>query len=176
MKATTLTLLSLIILRLGADQGQAQENAQQYRYMCPPDFIHLGHSCYFFSREMATWHSAHFSCRDRGSQLASLETRWEDNNVRSYLNRPEFAPLNRWVGGIYNWSRRQWKWASSGAEMAYNGFLTQSFPRSSRWRCVYLSPDIGYRWNHKLCTTAMHYLCETAETRLPNNGDSAATI
>ncbi|MPC52095.1 C-type lectin domain family 2 member D5 [Portunus trituberculatus] len=68
-----------------------QIEVQHKRYACPPDFIHLGHRCYYFSSEMATWHSAHFMCKDLGSQLAELETRWEDNNIRSYLNRPEFA-------------------------------------------------------------------------------------
>ncbi|XP_045138240.1 C-type lectin domain family 2 member D5-like isoform X4 [Portunus trituberculatus] len=67
-----------------------QIEVQHKRYACPPDFIHLGHRCYYFSSEMATWHSAHFMCKDLGSQLAELETRWEDNNIRSYLNRPEF--------------------------------------------------------------------------------------
>ncbi|XP_063862308.1 C-type Lectin CRL-like [Scylla paramamosain] len=171
MKASTIPVLLLILLATrGKVYGQAR--VQYRRYACPPDFIHLGHRCYYFSSEMATWHSAHFLCKDLGSQMAALETRWEDNNIRSYLNRSEFAPLNRWVGGIYNWSRRKWKWAPSATVMSYNGFLTQQFPRSSRWQCVYLSPRLDYRWNHQFCTTSMHYLCETSEVRISHVNDS----
>lgn len=81
---------------------QTQENGQQQRYACPVEFIHLGNRCYYFSSEMASWHSAHFSCRDRGSQLASLETRWEDNTIRSYLNRPEFGEMSYFLYFVYN--------------------------------------------------------------------------
>lgn len=42
---------------------------------------------------MATWHAAHFACRDRGSQLAALETQWEDTTIRNYIRKPEFGMI-----------------------------------------------------------------------------------
>lgn len=42
---------------------------------------------------MATWHAAHFACRDRGSQLAALETQWEDTTIRNYVRKPEFGMI-----------------------------------------------------------------------------------
>ncbi|XP_042217716.1 perlucin-like protein [Homarus americanus] len=168
MKGHFLFIIILVLLsRQGWCQDQnGQDNERQQQYLCPPNFIRLGHSCYHFSVEMTTWHNAHFACRDLASQLAALESQREDENVRTYLGKPEFASLNRWVGGIYNWSTRQWTWGSSAEVMPYNGFATSEFPSSSRWHCVYLSPDISYRWNHALCTSFMHYICETHQIRV----------
>lgn len=86
------------------------------------------------------------------------------------------APLNRWVGGIYNWSRRQWTWGSSASDMSYSGFLTPQFPRSSRWHCLFLSPVINYRWNHDLCTQFMHYLCEAPLIRIPDPNEIVVAV
>ncbi|KAK8753364.1 hypothetical protein OTU49_004072 [Cherax quadricarinatus] len=160
-------LVFLFLSKKGWCQDQTtQEDAWRQRYICPPNFIRLGHSCYYFSSEIATWHNAHFECRDLQSQLASLESQWEDQTVLNYLNKPEFATLNRWVGGIYNWSTRQWTWGSSAEVMPYNGFMTQDFPTASRWHCVYLDSSSNYHWKHTLCTTMMHYICEARQTRV----------
>ncbi|XP_063591130.1 perlucin-like protein [Penaeus indicus] len=168
-----LLILVLFVASGGICHGQ---DAYQPQYSCPPNFIRLGNSCYYFSTDMNSWHSAHFACRALNSQLAALETRWEDQTLRNYMNKPHFAPLNRWVGGIYNWSRRRWTWGSSASDMSYSGFLTPQFPRSSRWHCLFLSPVIHYRWNHDLCTQFMHYLCEAPLIRIPDPNDIIVAV
>lgn len=40
---------------------------------------------------MASWHEAHYNCKDLGSDLARLEKKWEDKNMRAYLNKPELG-------------------------------------------------------------------------------------
>ena len=62
-------------------------------YICPPNFVRNGNSCYYFSTHIATWQEAHFECKDKGSELARLEKGWEDRNMRSYLNRPELGKI-----------------------------------------------------------------------------------
>ena len=61
------------------------------RYICPADFVRLGNGCYFFSSHISSWQNAHFACRDMGAQLASLDSRWEDTTIRTYLSKPEFG-------------------------------------------------------------------------------------
>ncbi|KOB73042.1 C-type lectin [Operophtera brumata] len=41
-------------------------------YVCPPHFIRLGHSCYFFSEEQANWHDALFACKTIFGRRASF--------------------------------------------------------------------------------------------------------
>ncbi|XP_042883297.1 perlucin-like protein [Penaeus japonicus] len=167
----------LLILVLFAVSGKCQSQEVYHpQYRCPPNFIRLGNSCYYFSTDMKSWHDAHFACRGLQSQLAALETRWEDRTLRNYMNKPQFASLNRWVGGIYNWSRRQWTWGSSASVMTYSGFLTPQFPRSSRWHCLFLSPVLNYRWNHDLCTQTMHYLCEAPLIRIPDPNEIVVAV
>jgi hypothetical protein len=60
-------------------------------YLCPAGFVRLGNACYMLSQHIATWQDAHFACRDLGSQLAGLETAWEDKTMRKYLNKPELG-------------------------------------------------------------------------------------
>merc|ERR1712071_456509 len=69
----------------------------RHRYYCPPDFVRLGNGCYLFSSHITSWQNAHFACRDVQAQLVVFENRWEDSTIRSYLTRPEFAPLERWI-------------------------------------------------------------------------------
>jgi hypothetical protein len=60
-------------------------------YACPPQFVRLSNSCYLLSKQVLSWQDAHHYCRDMNSHLASLETLWEDENMRSYLNRKELG-------------------------------------------------------------------------------------
>lgn len=42
---------------------EGHRNTTKMSYVCPPQFIRLGHSCYFFSDNNATWQSALFACK-----------------------------------------------------------------------------------------------------------------
>ncbi|CAH2215638.1 jg21836, partial [Pararge aegeria aegeria] len=39
------------------------KNHTKMSYVCPPQFIRLGHGCYYFSENKATWHDALFACK-----------------------------------------------------------------------------------------------------------------
>uniref|UniRef100_A0A2H1VNV4 SFRICE_028840 n=1 Tax=Spodoptera frugiperda TaxID=7108 RepID=A0A2H1VNV4_SPOFR len=41
---------------------EGQRNNTKMSYVCPPQFIRLGHSCYYFSENKATWQAALFAC------------------------------------------------------------------------------------------------------------------
>ncbi|GBP77902.1 hypothetical protein EVAR_89555_1 [Eumeta japonica] len=43
-------------------------NTTKMYYVCPPHFIRLGHSCYYFSENKATWQNALFSCKMSSSE------------------------------------------------------------------------------------------------------------
>ncbi|KAF2361047.1 C-type lectin fold [Trinorchestia longiramus] len=89
-------------------------HALLFCYECPPQFLRLGNGCYYFSKRMETWTMAHFECRTRDSQLAVMDSAWEDRVIRGHLSRRAMTRLNRWIGGIYDWNQEQWVWGSSG--------------------------------------------------------------
>ncbi|KAF4518149.1 hypothetical protein B566_EDAN008851 [Ephemera danica] len=129
-------------------------------YLCPAGFVRLGNACYMLSQHIATWQEAHFACRDLGSQLAGLETAWEDQTIRHYLNKEELARLERWIGGIFNWEQKRWIWGSSGKRMSYQGFSRRSPNEERQWHCVLLDPTRLYRWTHRSCIEQRHFICE----------------
>jgi len=137
------------------------------RYICPADFVRLGNGCYFFSSHISSWQNAHFACRDMGAQLASLDSRWEDTTIRTYLSKPEFARLERWVGGRYDWNGQHWIWGATGQPMAYLGFGELTSARTLEWHCIYLDPQQALQWNHKICTHLLHYVCEVPLLKAP---------
>jgi len=141
-----------------------------YKYVCPPEFLKLGNGCYYVSKALGSWQWAHFECRERDSQLAALGSQWEDSVLRGYLNRPTITPLNRWIGGIHDWQRGRWQWGSSGAAMAYQGFLSvgEGAAVSPQWSCAYMNPELYYRWSYAKCTEKMHFICEAPFKKVKN--------
>ncbi|XP_069686437.1 snaclec coagulation factor X-activating enzyme light chain 1-like [Periplaneta americana] len=152
-----LLLLLLLGTCLCADDS---EGDMKKTYVCPSDFVRNGNSCYFFSTHMAAWQEAHFACQDKGSDLARLEKAWEDRNMRSYLNKPELAPLERWIGGIYNWETKRWVWAATGRRLTYQGFSRRSPKEDPTWHCIIMDPKMMYKWGSRSCVHRKHYICE----------------
>jgi hypothetical protein len=161
MGVTTSTMWHWILLLLGAylTTGVPEEDMKKM-YVCPPDFVRNGNSCYFFSTHMATWQEAHFECKDRDSELARLEKGWEDRNMRSYLNKPELAHLERWIGGIYNWETKRWVWGATGRRVGYQGFSRRSPTEDPKWHCIVMDPVMMYKWGIRSCVHRKHYICE----------------
>ncbi|XP_059473470.1 C-type lectin domain family 7 member A-like [Neocloeon triangulifer] len=142
------------------DRDERRNETTRPNYVCPPDFVRLGNSCYLLSKQILAWQEAHHYCRDMGSHLASLETAWEDGNMRDYINRKELARLERWIGGRYNWETSKWIWGSSGKRMGYQGFSRRNSNDDRTWHCVFMDPTRQYRWAHKSCFQALHFICE----------------
>ncbi|XP_045493019.1 uncharacterized protein LOC123692325 [Colias croceus] len=149
---------------------EAHKNSTKMSYVCPPDFIRLGHSCYFFSENKATWQSALFSCKDRDSNL-SVPARWEDRNLRNYLNRPAVEKASRWIGGIYDYSTRAWKWGGELRDMHYQSFskMKKMTPDELKWHCIAMSPEIMYRWAARNCFEPRQYICQTKLKKVPKS-------
>ena len=76
---------------------------------------------------------------------------------------------NRWTSGIYDWQNNQWVKGDTGEPLTYWGFITQRPPHSWKWYCIYMAPNLYYRWNHDLCTKKMHFICETSFVKSENN-------
>jgi hypothetical protein len=62
------------------------------------------------------------------------------------------ARLERWIGGLYDWSGQKWLWGATGQPMNFLGFGELTEGRLREWHCVYMDPEQSHKWNHKLCT------------------------
>ncbi|RXG69190.1 Low affinity immunoglobulin epsilon Fc receptor [Armadillidium vulgare] len=159
-------LLTIFIIVSKGIYSKETENRKILSQLCPKGFLRLGHSCYYFSADMMTWQEAYFDCLHREGTLTSIESPWEDLLLRTYLNNPQLARLNRWIGGEYNWLSKNWIWGASGKPMRYLGFPPRDVPLGGHWQCVYLSPSLLYRWNFASCFSIMHYICKAPQRRI----------
>ncbi|XP_063621247.1 uncharacterized protein LOC134793566 [Cydia splendana] len=143
-------------------KGVEGYNTTKKVYTCPPQFIRLGHSCYFFSETKATWQNALFACKDRESNL-TVPARWEDRNLRNYLNKPGIERVSRWIGGIYDYAARAWKWGGELRPMRYQSFskMRKLKPEELQWNCIAMEPELLYRWAPESCYESRQYICKT---------------
>lgn len=159
--------LLLIVLYLtdiaGNEIKDESKTIRRNSYVCPPHFVRLGHRCYFFSRDSAPWQEAYFKCRDRRSNLLVLRNANQDKHVRRILMAKNTAPLERWIGGLYDWKQTSWKWAS-GKPLTYEASLAvnESTDKSQlRWHCLFMDPQKSYKWNAANCMEKKHFICHT---------------
>lgn len=151
-------------------QGVEGRNSTKMSYVCPPQFIRLGHSCYYFSESKATWQNALFACKDRDSNL-TVPARWEDRNLRNYLNLPSIEKASRWIGGIYDYGSKSWKWGGELLKMRYQSFskMKRMKPEELQWHCIAMMPDLFYRWAPKSCIEPRQYICQTKIRKIPKS-------
>ncbi|OWR45634.1 uncharacterized protein LOC116765597 [Danaus plexippus] len=149
-----------IALIYNCDSVAARNHSMSY--VCPPQFIRLGHSCYFFSENKATWQSALFFCKDRDSNL-TVPARWEDRNLRNYLNKPNVDKASRWIGGIYDAASRSWKWGGELRPMHYQSFskMKKLTPEQLQFHCIAMIPELLYRWAPRSCFEPREFICQT---------------
>ncbi|RVE47238.1 hypothetical protein evm_008106 [Chilo suppressalis] len=145
-------------------------NSTRMSYVCPPSFVRLGHSCYYFSDKKTTWQNALFSCKDRDSNL-SVPARWEDRNLRTYLNKPGVAKASRWIGGIFDYNAKAWKWGGELRSMHYQSFskMRKLSPEELQWHCIAMMPELKYRWSPASCYEPRQFICQTKLRKVPKS-------
>lgn len=164
MKGVIKSLLTLLftvatVVALDRLQSALAEKNQS----CPSNFVRLSHRCYFFSKEKATWQDAFFQCHSMKSNLAIIKNRNQDKLINRVLTGKSMEPLERWLGGRFDWQRKQWKWAASGKPLSYNGFgwpMRKKDESQLQWNCIVVDPNWGYRWNSRSCLEDKHFICQ----------------
>ncbi|XP_073951770.1 uncharacterized protein [Choristoneura fumiferana] len=149
---------------------EGHSNSTKMVYVCPPQFIRLGHSCYFLSENKATWQNALFACKDRDSNL-TVPARWEDRNLRNYLTKPGIDHVSRWIGGIYDYGARAWKWGGELRAMRYQSFskMKRMTPKELQFHCIAMMPDLLFRWSPRSCYEPHRYVCQTKLRKVPKS-------
>ncbi|XP_066258202.1 uncharacterized protein [Euwallacea similis] len=140
-------------------------------YACPPNFIRLSHRCYYFSTEKATWQDAFFQCHSMNSNLAIIRNSNQDKVIKRALSRRTIDPLERWLGGFFDWHRKQWKWAASGKPLSYKGFdkFVSQDEKNLQWSCIVVDPALEYRWNARSCLQEKYYICQKKISPVASN-------
>lgn len=157
-------LLFIAFLSVSSSEVIPLRSSFRQSYVCPPKFVRQGHRCYFFSKQAMTWSDALFECREKHSNLAIVQNKNQDKLIRSFLSKKTLDPLERWLGGVYDWGNMAWKWAASGKALSYNGFpkeAAQQNKETLQWHCIIMDPAKQYLWSSRTCTEKKHFICQT---------------
>ncbi|KAL1496953.1 hypothetical protein ABEB36_007997 [Hypothenemus hampei] len=106
------------------------------------------------------------------SHLAIIKNANQDRLIRKTLNKKTLEPLERWLGGRFDWHRKQWKWAASGKPLTFKGFDKSVNLESNdtlQWSCIITDPRLEYRWNAKSCLEEKHFICHKKIFTITNN-------
>lgn len=155
-----LILFSLFIVIIAQNATNSDTPIKKI-HICPKNFVRVGRRCYFFSRNSVTWQEAIHKCRDLHSSIAIIKTANQDRRIRKILSRPTHAIHERWIGGMYNWKKMKWLWATTGKALTYQGFYSQNFTEVQKWHCIIMDPAVKYKWNTRPCVESKPYICHT---------------
>jgi lectin-like protein len=129
---------------------------------CGLDEVRWGASCYFFSRDVATWDDAQNLCRERGSgwDLVALNSPAENGWVRSETDASADLQIgfnDKDTEGDHVWSN-----GSCRAFTAWDSSTSQpnNTPPGSE-QCTRMTVAAGTGWEDKACNDDAHpYACE----------------
>ena len=116
--------------------------------ICPRNWTMLGNHCYkSFRRSIyVTRNEASNSCIKEQSNLASIDSKEEQNLIIAIFVKSKTPPKKVWVGGkrIQN----QWKW-DDGSSFEYTNWSGNE--PDSEENCMYLHYDKNYAWKDANC-------------------------
>ncbi|CAG9771469.1 unnamed protein product [Ceutorhynchus assimilis] len=167
----TKRVISNVLLFLSIVTATSVERKAAKNYGCPSNFIRLSHRCYFFSKEKATWQDAFYQCHSMHSSLAIIRNSNQDKLIKKTLSKNTMEPLERWLGGRYDWQQKRWKWAASGKPLSYKGFdkSVNQEEEILQWNCIIIDPLLQLKWNFRSCLEQKHFICHKKIQSITNN-------
>ncbi|KAK9738854.1 Alcohol dehydrogenase transcription factor Myb/SANT-like [Popillia japonica] len=132
-----------------------------------------------------SWENAKWKCQERGSSLAVISSKNQNNALREFLRKgyvgkkPPYSTriqtdVPRWMGGQYDWNSARWKWIYNGKIIPWHQFDGPVNTKNLAWHCLIMDPKNNYRWNASICFDKNYYICQT---RLVNRkADEAANL
>ncbi|XP_022908901.1 uncharacterized protein [Onthophagus taurus] len=127
---------------------------------CSDGFVKIHNFCYYFSVEAENFDGAEFKCRERKSNLAVIHNKRQDRELKNYLIKQYAASVPRWLGGQYNWIKKQWVWRLNGKLIKYQSFLPNN-NASSEWNCLLSHPSYNFNWIGSKCWEKQYFICQT---------------
>ena len=126
---------------------------QQFLKACPPKWIHLQGSCYWFSSNTLDWSAAKFACEALGSKLTVVNGHGEQQVLGPNVGRKIWIGLHRDAK-----DNKRWLWVDGSQAI----FAVRSQNQSENWKgienCVEM--NTAGKWNVKNCSHHVHYACE----------------
>ncbi|CAH0547908.1 unnamed protein product [Brassicogethes aeneus] len=137
------------------------KHKKNVNYACPPNMYLIGKKCYFFGDEQITWREAYYACQENNTNLAVIKNKKHDFKIREFLSDGFIEDSDRWLGGIYDYGRKKWKWPN-GNTLTYTGFARIGLRnKNTRFSTIFMDRKLQYRWNIDNKMKKKGYICQT---------------
>ncbi|XP_052715916.1 CD209 antigen-like protein B [Crassostrea angulata] len=156
---------ALMMERLQVEISELKENISlskdtpSTRVTCPAGWSMFGTSCYTIFHQQLSWMNASMKCLTYGSKLVEIETKAENDFLKSSLIKDE---ANYWTGGKDDVTEGQWVWVSSGTTFDFLDWNTGEPNDVGGEDCMEISKHRNRKksWNDKSCKSSLNLICE----------------
>lgn len=121
---------------------------------CPDGFLRHEDNCYYFSRpdENHNWFGAANLCKQKGSELVTIDTREEDEFIRKYLSENYDSSYSFWMGLNSLENFHKWVWLETGREpTSYVNWIGTEPNRPDTEHCGILWFALSRNWADGIC-------------------------
>nr|XP_011411986.1 perlucin [Crassostrea gigas] len=150
-------------------------NFDQYLFCCPEGWVKGSYSCYYPSRENATWNTANAKCREMSSNLAIVNNKAENNFLIGIVKEYAQAYIhNFWLDANDIEREGHFIWQSTRQPLVYKNWNPNE-PSGGTEDCLemlfkeYVDEQHIGQWNDKICSHENHFICEKS---IENGGSS----
>ena len=159
--------ISLVFLYTILSSTNAQDTITR---TCPLGWAQRGISCYrlfgVVDRETQTWENALRICKGVGSNLATIQDYYDNEEVGQFVRQQSQSTASVWIGmnriGIDDANIDAAKWNDMGVTNSrYEGRWADKSPYVADGDCVYLTlQGTEYKWQFGRCESKMAFVCE----------------
>ncbi|XP_067660645.1 echinoidin-like [Haliotis asinina] len=135
---------------------------------CPDYWTSYGSSCYTLIKNPSTWAGADDICKDFDAFLVEVDTKEENEFLKSYLKNKSLTVRAVWLGGNDLLSEDHWMWAHSKEPVTFTDWApTQPDNVANTENCLELAIEnrFGYKWNDNVCSARQYFICEQPDSR-----------
>lgn len=127
---------------------------------CHVGWAMFGTSCYMAVHQQLSWINASMKCLTSGSKLVEIETKAENDFLKSSLVANEG---NYWTGGKDDVTEGRWVWVSSGATFDFLDWNTGEPNNVGEGEdCLEFFKQTNHEnsWNDNSCEKSFNFICE----------------
>ncbi|XP_076033569.1 lymphocyte antigen 75-like isoform X2 [Oratosquilla oratoria] len=137
--------------------------------LCPEGWVAWDNYCYYFSKETATWDTAHTYCQSNyGSILASIKN--ADENDFIFKTMKGGTSINTWIGLHDDDKGKKWRWVDDSDFIYYKNWADgEPNHHNNAEHCGELrtTSNSKGKWNDMTCYTRNYYVCKMTVRTCP---------
>ncbi|XP_046558299.1 echinoidin-like [Haliotis rubra] len=131
---------------------------------CPNYWTAYGSSCYVLIKNPSTWAGADDICKDFDAFLVEVDTKDENEFLKSFLKNKSLTVKAVWLGGNDLLSEDHWMWVHSKEPVTFTAWgPSQPDNAANEENCLELYIENSYKWNDNSCSVRQYFICEQPE-------------